>query len=161
LHKGVPVIAAMYLPVDDVLYFAQAGQGVTRNGQRITVSKERDLQNVLCAFGFDPTSGRRSRRAVELLLRVSGAVRNTRTTNSLVDFCYTLDGRLGACINLKTMIWDIVPVALMLPEAGGKFTDVTGEKIRFGLDAKVAEREYAILGASRLLHGKLLKVVNS
>ena len=133
LFRSRPIVAAMYLPLEDVLYFAQAGQGVTRNGKAVAVTTESHLQNVLCAFGFDPAPGRRKRQAMELLLRVSGVVRNTRATNSLVDFCYTVDGRLGGCINLKTKIWDIVPVALILPEAGGKFTDVAGTHIVFDL----------------------------
>jgi myo-inositol-1(or 4)-monophosphatase len=156
LHGGRPVLAAMYLPTDRVLYFAQAGQGVTRNGRPVTVTAESNLQNVLCAFGFDPAAPRRNRQAMELLQRVSSTVRNTRATNSLVDFCYTVDGRLGACINLKTMIWDIVPVALMLPEAGGKFTYLTGEDIAFSLEDDCMKREYAVLGASQELHAKLL-----
>ncbi len=154
-----PLLAAMYLPVDGLLYVAQAGQGVTRNGKPVTVTAEKRLQNVLCAFGFDPASSRHRRQAMEMLLRISGAVRNTRATNSLVDFCYTLDGRLGACINLKTKIWDIVPMALMLPEAGGRFTDLLGKKITFHLDDTVSERDYTILGASRTLHRQLLRLL--
>jgi myo-inositol-1(or 4)-monophosphatase len=161
LFRRRPVMAAIYLPADDALYFSQAGQGVTRNGKRVVVTGERRLQNVLCAFGFDPAPSRRTRQAMELLFRVSGAVRNTRATNSLVDFCYTVDGRLGACMNLKTKIWDIVPAALMLPEAGGKFTGLDGKRIAFRLDENVSESEYAVLGASRRLHAKLLAVLKS
>ena len=119
------------------------------------VTAELDLQKVLCAFGFDPAPVRRSRRSVELLFRVAAAVRNTRTTNSLVDFCYTVDGRFGGCINLKTKIWDIAPVALILPEAGGKFTHLDGGQIVFELDARGMSRDYVILGASAALHAKL------
>jgi myo-inositol-1(or 4)-monophosphatase len=161
LFRAKPIIAAMYLPVGDVLYFAQAGQGVTRNGKSVAVTTETNLQNALCAFGFDPTPGRRNRQAMELLLRVSGVVRNTRATNSLVDFCYTVDGRLGGCINLKTKIWNIVPVTLILPEAGGKFTDVAGKEIVFRLDGNVMDRDYAVLGASRPLHAKLLTALSA
>jgi fructose-1,6-bisphosphatase/inositol monophosphatase family enzyme len=90
-----------------------------------------------------------------LLFRISNAVRNTRATNSLVDFCYTVDGRFGGCINLKTKIWDIAPVALILPEAGGKFTYLDGKQIVFDLGERATQRNYAILGASAGLHAKL------
>ena len=155
LRGREPILGAMYLPLEDTLYFAEAGQGASRNGERVWVTAEPHLERVLCAFGFDPAPVRRSRRSVELLFRVSAAVRNTRTTNSLVDFCYTIDGRLGGCINLKTKIWDIAPVALILPEAGGKFTCLDGRRISFELDARGMNRTYAVLGGSARLHGKL------
>ena len=155
LRKAKPILAAMYLPIEDVLYFAEAGQGAFRNGKRVTVSPEPDASKTLLAFGFDPAPERRTRNRVELLFRVSGIVRNTRATNCLLDFCYTIDGRFGGCINLKTKIWDIAPVALILPEAGGRFTYVDGAPLRFELNERVTEREYAILGASPMLHAKL------
>jgi myo-inositol-1(or 4)-monophosphatase len=159
LRRGKPILAAMYLPTEDTLYFAQVGHGAYRNGKRVRVTAEKDLQKLLCAFGFDPEPEKRDRRTIDLLFRVSGAVRNTRTTNSLVDFCYTIDGRLGGCINLKTKIWDIVPVSLILPEAGGKFTDLEGKRIAFQLDQNAGQRDYPVLGAARQLHPKLVALI--
>ena len=155
LRGTEPIVGAMYLPLEDTLYYAEAGHGAYRNGRKVRVTAEPDLQRVLCAFGFDPAPVRRSRQSVELLFRVAAAVRNTRTTNSLVDFCYTVDGRFGGCINLKTKIWDIAPVALILPEAGGKFTNLDGSRIVFELDARGINRDYMILGGSARLHAKL------
>ena len=154
LRKTSPVAAAIYVPTERALYFAAAGQGVTKNGKTLAVTPERKLKNVLCAFGFDPTADRRrNRENTELLRRVSAGVRNIRATNSLIDFCYTLEGRFGGCINLNTRIWDIVPISVMLPEAGGKFTDLKGDELRF-LPA-APDHSYAVLGASRALHPQL------
>lgn len=155
LRGTEPILGAMYLPLEDTLYFAEAGNGAYRNGKKVRVTAEPDLQRVLCAFAFDPAPIRRSRRSVELLFRVAAAVRNTRATNSLVDFCYTVDGRFGGCINLKTKIWDIAPVALILPEAGGKFTCLNGSRIVFELEERGVDRDYMILGGSIGLHAKL------
>jgi myo-inositol-1(or 4)-monophosphatase len=158
LHREVPVAAAMYLPTENTLYRAVAGGGAYCNERRVSITKSKSLQKVLCAFGFDPDPVRRQRPRIELLFRVSQLVRNTRATNSLVDFCYTIDGRLGACINLKTKIWDIAPVSLILPEAGGRFTYPDGREIIFEFDAKTMRREYAILAGARALHTQLLQV---
>jgi myo-inositol-1(or 4)-monophosphatase len=158
LRKTTPVAAAIYVPTERGLYFAALGRGVTKNGRRLKVTPERKLKNVLCAFGFDPGADRqRSLRNTELLRRVSAGVRNIRATNSLIDFCYTLEGRFGGCINLNTKIWDIVPVSVMLPEAGGKFTGLNGKKIAF-LPSQ-PEHSYAVLGASRALHSPLLALL--
>jgi myo-inositol-1(or 4)-monophosphatase len=155
LRGAEPILGAMYLPLEDTLYIAETGKGAYRNGKPVRVTAETDLNRVLCAFGFDPAPVRRTRRSVELLFRVAAAVRNTRTTNSLVDFCYTVDGRFGGCINLKTKIWDIAPVALILPEAGGTFTHLDGSRLLFELDAQGINRDYVVLGGSAKLHAKL------
>lgn len=156
LRRTTPIASAIYLPVERTLYLSAVGKGTTRNGRKLMVSRERKLRNVLCAFGFDPSADAQgSRRNAELLRRVSTGVRNIRATNSLVDFCYTLEGRFGGCINLNTKIWDIVPVSLMLPEAGGKFTDLQGKRIGFLLDRPA--HSYQVLGASSILHARLLE----
>ena len=127
----------------------------------IAVTKEQDLQNVLCAFSFDSTPGQRRREMVEMLYRVSAKVRDTRATNSLVDFCYTCDGRLGACINLKGKVWDIAPLVLILPEAGGKLTDPNGRDLVLRLDAQASEHDYAVLGANPTLHAELVRTLGA
>ena len=162
LKDSTPIFAAMYLPIEKTLYYAEAGRGAYCNRQPLAVTRETDPRKVLCAFGFDARSGAaRTRRNAHLLMRVASRVRNTRATNSLVDFCYTLQGRFGACINLNCRIWDIVPVSLMLPEAGGRFTDLQGKPIRFRLDEKTVGRSFEVLGASRILHSKLLRAIRT
>ncbi len=160
--NGRAEMAVMYLPCDDQLYFAEAGKGATRNGRKVAVTAGTDLKQVLCAFGFDPGVGEdEARSTMALLRRVSARVRNVRATNSLVDFCYTIDGRLGGAINLNTKIWDIAPVSLVLPEAGGLFTGLDGKPLKFDLTASACSRSYKILGAARQLHTRLAKTIFS
>ncbi len=161
LHKASPIMASMYLPVTDTLYFAAKGQGAYRNERRVQVTGETDLQNVLCAVGLDASaSEREGRKQAKLLHRVATGVRNIRATNCLLDFCYTIDGRLGGCINFNTRIWDIAPASLMLPEAGGRLSDLNGKEIFFGLEAEPCTQNYMVLSASKLLHPQLITLVN-
>jgi myo-inositol-1(or 4)-monophosphatase len=162
LRDSIPIFTAMYLPVEADLYHAAAGRGAYKNRTRLRVTAEPQIKNVLCAFGFDASAGlAQARRDARLLVRVARGVRNTRATNSLVDFCYTLEGHLGGCVNLNCKIWDIVPVSLMLPEAGGIFSDLRGRSIRFELDDHTVERSYAVLGASKRLHRQLVRLLGS
>jgi len=159
-HHQQPVLAALHLPMDGTLYVAEAGHGTFRNGQPVHVSTARKPADVLCAFGMDATGSRRQLLAdARLLTRVAGAVRNVRATNSLVDFCCTADGRLGACINLNTKIWDIAPAWLALREAGGRMTGLDGQPLRFALGPRDYDRNYGVLAASRVLHPQLLHLV--
>lgn len=162
LQRAEPVMAAMFLPVPGTLYFAERGGGVWRDGARVQVSAEPQLQNVLCAIGLDPAGTAMDlRRQVHLLSRLIQHVRNFRATNCLLDLCATVDGRLGGFINLNTKIWDIAPVALMLAEAGGCLTDLTGQPIVFQLDTEAPARAYAVVGASAALHPQLLALAQA
>lgn len=162
LHRAQPILAAMFLPVPGTLYLAERDGGVWRDGTRVQVTAERQLQNVLCAVGLDPAgTALELRRQVWLLSQVIQHVRNFRATNCLVDLCATVDGRLGGFINLNTKIWDIAPVALMLPEAGGCLTDLEGQPIAFRLDTEPVDRVYAVVGASVALHPQLLALTQT
>jgi len=162
LHDARPVMAAVYLPVPDTLYFAEEGQGVFRNGRRVRVSNATRLSDVLCAFALDPTPNRRqARHNTELFQRLLARSRNLRMTNCLVDFCSTVDGRLGVCLNQMTKIWDIAPFVLMLQEAGGILTDQEGNPIHLELTGAPGKRDYAVVGGSRRLHRQVLALIKS
>ncbi len=159
LEGAVPVLGAMHLPIADTLYVGAAGEGVTRNGERVHVTAEIDPRNALCAYGMDASSNvAKTRREAEALTRLVNGVRNVRATNSLVDFCYTVDGRLGAVINQNTKIWDIAPAWLLLREAGGILTDTAGNPLHFALGADYA-RSYAVIGASLALHPQIVQLI--
>lgn len=157
LRGTQPILAAMYLPIEDSFYFAERGRPALKNNRVTRVTDERTLKHTLCAFGFDPTGEAQRRRArAELLVRISGAVRNIRATNSLVDFCLTADGRLGGCLTLNAKIWDIAPVSLILPQAGGRLTDLRGAPLDFDLGSEACNSIYQVLGSSRRLHPELV-----
>jgi len=157
LQRGEPVQAAMYLPMTGNLYTAVRGQGAFCDGAPLNVTSETRLKNILCAFGLDPDASDTTNQAnVDMLRRVLTRVRNVRTTNCLLDFCFTADGRFGGCVNLKAKIWDIAPVCLILPEAGGLITDPQGHPIVLHLAQNELQRDYAVLGSSPALYPQLL-----
>jgi len=159
LKQEKPILAAMYLPVTDVLYTAELGKGTLRNGKPVRVSSEKELSDTLCAYGLDAST---DVKALEKQTRLMGLIvkhaRNVRLTNCLLDFCYTLDGHLGACVNQHCKIWDIAPACLMFPEAGGRCTDLKGEDIRLEINPKKYLRSYAVLGANPVLHQQVLNL---
>ena len=160
LRETSPVMAAIYLPVEDALYFSERDHGVYRNGKRVKATPEIRLSNILLAFGLDADASRRNmQRNARLFTRLSCSVRNVRATNSVVDFCYLLDGRIGGIVNMHTKIWDILPLSLMLPEAGGHLTDLKGCEITFELGQKDYGHNYEVLGTSNTLYPKLLKLL--
>jgi myo-inositol-1(or 4)-monophosphatase len=156
LRNFEPVVAGMYLPFYDQLYLAAKGEGATRNGQPVRVSPESTLKNVLLAYSLDyspdPAKTAAETRIMGELVR---NVRNLRSTNSAVDFCYVADGRLGGCVNQTTGLWDIVAPWLVIREAGGMCTDIDGQEINFKVDAATYGRNFTIMTANPVLHAEV------
>ena len=159
-EKNLPVLGGMYLPLEDNLYLTSAGKGSTLNGKPVRTSKSRDPKSVLVSYSFDfsPIPGK-TRSETELMEKLSKKVRNLRSTNSLVDFCYTADGRLGAAINQTTKVWDIAVPWLLIREAGGVVTDIAGKEIRFDLSPEACNRNHTILAAGKWIHSLLLQII--
>lgn len=162
LRRGRPVLAGMYLPMEDLFYLAEEGGGTTRNGRPVRVSVATVLDDVLVAYAADACAEEsQTRFQADLFGRVLNRARNVRATNSLMDFAGAIDGRLGGVINHATKIWDIAAPCLLLREAGGRLTELSGAELEFSLGADACWRNYAVLGANAVLHAELLRIVVS
>jgi myo-inositol-1(or 4)-monophosphatase len=162
LKNSVPVMAGCFLPVQNEIYFAEKGKGAFRNGEKIKVSSETELKNILAAYSLDYSDepGKTEREA-KLIHQVVSRIRNLRSTNCLIDFCYTADGKLGACMNQTTKIWDIAGPGLIIEEAGGKVTDIQGNHFNFKMDKTNYNRNFTIVGSNKILHSELIKILNN
>jgi myo-inositol-1(or 4)-monophosphatase len=161
MYKNQPVLAGMYLPVDDHFYLAEAGKGTRKNGDPIRVTESDQLEENLVVYSFDYSSDpEKTKTEMELLARLSSHVRNIRSTNSLYDFCYMTDGRLGAAINQTTKIWDIAGPWLIIREAGGVVTDIHGKDIQFDLSNGTFEKNYTIVASGAGIHSSIMKLIN-
>lgn len=159
-EKDTPVLGGMYLPVDRQLYLAEAGGGSMRNGLPIGPTTSADLSQQLLCYSFDFSEDKeKTRTEMAILATLSRQVRNIRSTNSLVDFCYVADGRMGAAMNQATKIWDIAVPWLMIREGGGKVTDIQGNEIKFRLSRDAIQQNYTILASGRDLHGPILRAI--
>src|SRR5690606_30758349 len=135
LKNSIPVMAGCNLPVQNEIYFAEKGKGATRNDKKIMVSAESELKNILAAYSLDFSDETgKTERETKVIGKLEKNIRNLRGTNCLIDFCYTADGKLGACINQTTKIWDIAGPGLIIEEAGGQVTDILGNQFDFLLN---------------------------
>lgn len=158
--EDVPILGGMYLPVDRQLYLSGAGGGITRNGEHISPTKSADLSQHLLSYSFDFSEDQeKTKSEMDIMARLSRQVRNIRSTNSLLDFCFVSDGRLGAALNQTTKIWDIAVPWLMIREGGGKVTDIRGKEIRFDLSPDAINKNYTILASGKELHKQILKTI--
>ena len=160
LRAGQPVLGVLHLPASGDLYCAERGGGAFRNGQRISVTTEPLLCNVLWAWGMDAAdSDAAAARDTALLARVLQRVRNVRATNSLVDAAYVADGRLGGMVNRSTRIWDIAAPMVIIGEAGGVYSSADGQPLALDVSSKAADRAYAVSAAAPALHSRMLALI--
>ncbi|HPF52774.1 MAG TPA: inositol monophosphatase [Draconibacterium sp.] len=159
LKNFQPVISGCYLPVQNQFYFAEKGVGAFLNNKVMTVSQETALKNILASYSLDFTDEPgKTEREVQIIRRLVQHIRNLRSTNCLVDLCYTADGRFGACANQTTKIWDIAGPLLLIEEAGGIASDLHGNPIHFTFTENDYNRNFEIVASNKTLHPLLIKL---
>jgi myo-inositol-1(or 4)-monophosphatase len=123
---GEMVAAITYDPLRDEIFTAEKGGGAFLNGERIHVSKVRHLQDSLVATGF-PSRKRHENVNVHFyyqLALLSHGVR--RAGAAAIDLAYVACGRLDAFWEFGLKPWDMAGGLLLVQEAGGRLSDMTG-----------------------------------
>ncbi len=118
----------VYNPMMDEMFYAEKGKGSWLNGQRISVSDTSDLSRSLLATGF-PYDIRESENNnldyFNLMIKEAQAIR--RAGAAALDMAYVAAGRFDGFWELKLMPWDTAAASLLIQEAGGIVTDLSGE----------------------------------
>ncbi len=147
-EDDLPILAGAYLPMDDLLYFAETGKGAYLNGESLKI-EHADLRDSLVGFAIDYTEDagflNYGMNLYQLLILNA---RNVRCTNSLVDFMMVADGSMGGSINMCTKIWDIAGPWLIIHEAGGTVRDVYNQELKFELGEQHIYKNYSIMAGS-------------
>ena len=144
-----PFMAGAYLPVHDILYFAETGKGAFRNESPL-IMPEKEFKNSLIAFSLDYTDDEDFLdKGMNLCKYVIRNSRNVRSTNSLVDFVYVAEGKFGGCVNLFTKVWDISAPHLIINEAGGIMIDIYGNDIHFNINEGLMTKNFAVVAGTK------------
>ena len=129
MHKDELILGVIYAPLLDELYVAEKGKGAYLNGERIRVSKFKNLENsyIVACEGGSKTNERMS----ELFAAVYPSVKDMRKLGSAAIECgYVASGRAEAYATLSIYPWDIAAGILLVQEAGGQVTDFKGKEWR-------------------------------
>lgn len=126
-HKGEVVVGVIYDPHRDELFTAVRGGGAYMNGDRISVGSQSVIGDAIVAMGSPPgeESMRMSLRGVQALMP---KVRTIRMIGSAaLMLAWVANGRLTCYWEYDLSSWDIAAGALLVMEAGGRFTDLAGK----------------------------------
>ncbi|MCX7623557.1 MAG: inositol monophosphatase family protein [Thermomicrobium sp.] len=138
VRYGRPEVGVVYQPVLDELFVAERGVGAFLNGERIRVSRHRELRSALLATGF-PYDLERRREALAAFARFTLTSRAIRRDGSAaLDLAYVAAGRFDGFWERELSPWDTAAGVLLVEEAGGTVTDYAGRPFRLDQGACVA-----------------------
>lgn len=158
--ENTPVMGGAYLPVQDILYFAESGKGAFRNGNPLPKLENKDLKDSLIAFCVDYTEDIAFlNRGIEIFKYIVKGSRNIRSTNSLIDFIYVAEGKFGGVLNLFTKVWDISGLGLIISEAGGLMKNIDGNDIQFSIGEELVEENFPVITGSRQIVESIIKII--
>ena len=123
------ILGAVYNPHLEELFFAEKGQGATLNEKPIHVSNETTVIKSCLVTGFPYTYLDTPNGPLDVfdrLIRKGVPVR--RLGSAAIDLCWVAAGRFDGFYEHKLEAWDSSAGYLIVEEAGGKVTNIKGEK---------------------------------
>jgi len=133
--RGRLEVATVYDVLRQELFTATRGVGAQLDSRRIRVSQRRALEGSLLATGF-PFRANASLEPYLAMLRVlmpqAAGVR--RAGSAALDLAYVACGRVDGFWELGLKPWDTAAGILLITEAGGHVSTLTGEQYRDGGD---------------------------
>jgi myo-inositol-1(or 4)-monophosphatase len=126
--RDVLEVGVVYDPCRQELFTTMRGRGAQLDGKRIRVSERKELEGTLIGTGFPYRS---NTRWLKTYLGMLGSVmENTagvrRPGSAALDLCYLAAGRLDGFFEFGLESWDMAAGTLMIQEAGGVVSNLTG-----------------------------------
>ncbi|HJW50210.1 MAG TPA: inositol monophosphatase family protein [Candidatus Limnocylindria bacterium] len=150
---GRDEIGVVYDPCNDELFQARFGGGAYLNGQPIFVDQMSEGEDAYkrAMVGTDlPGSLEDRKRALFVNRSLGNDVSQLWILGSpALGLCYVAAGRLNAYFSLDLELWDVAAASVILKEAGGTLTDITGGPWLFSEGGQVA--------SNGVIHGGMLR----
>ncbi len=151
LRRGELVLGVSSACIYGELAWAERGGGAWLNGERIRVSDRARLDEAILSTGNLKTlaAGEGWRRFGELV----GKVNRLRGYGDFLHYHLLARGALDVVVESDVNILDIAALSVIVGEAGGRFTDLSGGAV--GLSTTT------VLASNALLHAGMLRELQS
>jgi len=150
-RNGVVIAGVIYNPITEELFTAERGSGAFVNNRRMRVAARTHLADCLAVTGIkhtgDAAGDTKTITEVAKLNPVLSGVR--RTGSAALDLAFVAAGRFDLMWETRLQPWDIAAGLLMVREAGGLVTDITGREIK--------PESGSVIAGNEKVHAKLLK----
>lgn len=149
MENNKPIIGVCYYPTQDDIFTAKKGKGTYFNGQKTRVSNVKKFEEAYISYYNLKHFARLNK--VNNLVEIC---QKTNTSMNYASFCfnYLLRGKIEAYICGHGLLWDFAAPAILVEEAGGKFTDFSGN---FSLTNGTG------IFSNGLVHNQVLDILNT
>lgn len=127
---GVPVVGIAYMPAAGDLFSAVHGHGATHNGARTRVSTVSPLADATVTHGSLQQFTENG--FGDALVRLAAACDSARGFPDFDGYRQVLLGRSDAMVDPGVQPYDVCAPAVLIREAGGRFTSLQGEDTIYG-----------------------------
>lgn len=154
-EEGRPVLAVVYNPILDELFWAERNRGARLGETPLHVSADRLLQNSLIATGFPYAKVNRGpeyRWVVDAFAALLPQIQDIRRLGAAaIDLAYLARGIFGGFYEIDLKPWDVAAGILLIEEAGGVVSNLEGAPYRFG--------DKGIVAGTPEIHRQLLEAL--
>jgi histidinol-phosphatase len=127
IERNGDIVAGMATaPALGVRWYAYRGEGAWRNGERIRVSNVEKLNAGMAFTGG--TGPNKNRDKIVRMRKLLDAAKHGRSLGGFWQHMLVAEGSIEAALDLHSKPWDLAPLALIVEEAGGRATDVSGRR---------------------------------
>ncbi|MGB2626507.1 MAG: inositol monophosphatase family protein [Candidatus Acidiferrum sp.] len=131
-------------------WWAYRGEGAFRDGKRIHVSPVGRLADAMIfTTGTGPSKDPVARAAIR---RLADTARSSRSMGGFWQHMLVAEGSVEAAIDWTSKPWDLAPLGVIVEEAGGSSTTVTGERSIY---------RGQLVSTNGLLHKEVLSILNT
>ncbi|MBV7295666.1 histidinol-phosphatase [Corynebacterium sp. TAE3-ERU12] len=137
LVDGEPVVGVVSAPALARRWWAAAGAGAWRcfagETRRLRVSKVSEISD--CSISISSLSGWHDRGLREQLIELTDQAWRLRGFGDFFSYCLVAEGAVDIAAEPEVSLWDLAPLSILVTEAGGQFTSLSGAAGPHGGDA--------------------------
>lgn len=129
--EGEVIAGVVYQPITHELFVGEKGKGSFLNGKRLKVSPVKTIEESILSTGFPYNLSENPLHCIEHftdILKLGIPIRRLGVAS--IDLSYTAAGRFEGFFEAKLAHWDYAAAKLFIEEAGGIFTDWSGNPVK-------------------------------
>ena len=145
-EHGELTVGVVSAPALHMRWYAARGEGAFANGRSIHVSAVVDLADAQLCYSDIP-SWTTFRTTAQPMIDLLHSVWRTRGVGDFLQHMLVAEGAADVAAEPIVNLWDLAPILVIVEEAGGRFTNLEGERTADGGSA---------VSSNGLLHDEVL-----
>lgn len=148
LYENKPIIGVYNSPTTNEIFYCQKGKGTFLNGKRTYVSKIKKLEKSFIVYSS--INHFKEHNKVNNIIEIASIAQGKRGASDCAGINLVLKGQADVNISGRGSVWDYAAPAILVEEAGGRFSDISGN---FSLTNRVG------IFSNGLIHKQVLELL--